>query len=192
MALPPESVRKIQRAETLVDGGSSSEDRLLPRSVGSFLLLYSGANLRRSGKTEGQPGKTGDTGKDQNSDTWVSTPRVDFASATTDQERKCPLDPPKGGENEGSAGDQMVTIRTDQRTTSIAQEYLCCCGRGFATERGMKIHRTKMGCLKSMTPSNQRTESSDESSGVLCQESKPQCRECLGWERQVRHQQFPQ
>ena len=112
-----------------------------------------------------------DTGKDQILDTWVSTPRVDFASATSSQKEKCPLGPPKGGENEGSTGDQTVTTRTAQRNTNIAQTYLCCCGKGFTTERGMKVHRTKKGCLRAKTPSHLRTDPSDKSSGVLCQES---------------------
>ena len=36
-------------------------------------------------------------------------------------------------------------------------EYQCVCGRRFTTERGMKIHRTKMGCLNALTNQQQRT-----------------------------------
>ena len=36
-------------------------------------------------------------------------------------------------------------------------DYLCVCGRRFTTERGMKIHRTKMGCLNASTIQQQRT-----------------------------------
>ena len=36
-------------------------------------------------------------------------------------------------------------------------DYQCVCGRRFTTERGMKIHRTKMGCLNASTNQQQRT-----------------------------------
>ena len=36
-------------------------------------------------------------------------------------------------------------------------DYPCACGRRFTTERGMKIHRTKMGCLNASTNQQQRT-----------------------------------
>ncbi|GFO27690.1 reverse transcriptase [Plakobranchus ocellatus] len=49
------------------------------------------------------------------------------------------------------------------RTTNVGLEmdYSCICGRRFATERGMKIHRTKMGCL-SMSSQQQRTAIADK------------------------------
>ena len=36
-------------------------------------------------------------------------------------------------------------------------DYQCVCGRRFTTERGMKIHKTKMGCLNASTNQQQRT-----------------------------------
>ena len=36
-------------------------------------------------------------------------------------------------------------------------DYPCICGRRFTTERWMKIHRTKMGCLKASPNQQQRT-----------------------------------
>ena len=45
----------------------------------------------------------------------------------------------------------------------MEMDYPCICGRRFASERGMKIHRTKMGCLN--TPSQQqRTALADKTS----------------------------
>ena len=36
-------------------------------------------------------------------------------------------------------------------------DFQCVCGRRLTTERAMKIHRTKMGCLNSSTNQQQRT-----------------------------------
>ena len=36
-------------------------------------------------------------------------------------------------------------------------DYQCVCGRRFTTERRMKIHSTKMGCLNALTNQQQRT-----------------------------------
>ncbi|GFO12336.1 reverse transcriptase [Plakobranchus ocellatus] len=53
--------------------------------------------------------------------------------------------------------------RTTRTRTSVGLEmdYSCICGRRFATERGMKIHRDKMGCL-SMSSQQQRTAIADK------------------------------
>ncbi|GFO47902.1 reverse transcriptase [Plakobranchus ocellatus] len=40
-------------------------------------------------------------------------------------------------------------------------DYSCICGRRFTTDRGMKIHRTEMGCL-SMPSQQQRTDVTDK------------------------------
>ena len=58
--------------------------------------------------------------------------------------------------------------RTVPRTSTEAQRFRCECGKSFHTERGMKCHRTKMGCL-TLTSRVERTEKSDKSSGELCQ-----------------------
>ncbi|KAK3798623.1 hypothetical protein RRG08_005034 [Elysia crispata] len=69
----------------------------------------------------------------------------------------------KGGENDGSIGDKSITPENAQRTTrseqrsNLEMDYQCVCGRRFTTERGMKIHRTKMGCLNASTNQQQRT-----------------------------------
>ncbi|GFN87216.1 reverse transcriptase [Plakobranchus ocellatus] len=59
---------------------------------------------------------------------------------------------PKGGENDGSIDDNSMSTGTAPRTTrtrttnvGLEIDYSCICSRRFATERGMKIHRTKMG-----------------------------------------------
>ena len=36
-------------------------------------------------------------------------------------------------------------------------DFQCVCGRGLNTERGMKFHRTKMGCLNASTNQQERT-----------------------------------
>ncbi|GFO40952.1 reverse transcriptase [Plakobranchus ocellatus] len=51
--------------------------------------------------------------------------------------------------------------RTRATNVSLEMDYSCICGRRFATERGMKIHRTKIGCL-SMSSQQQRTAIADK------------------------------
>ena len=72
--------------------------------------------------------------------------------ATEQHKKKCPQGSGgNGGENDEPTG---VSIRTT--TSAISTDYdldnevgcSCVCGRTFKTEKGMKIHRTKMGCLR--------------------------------------------
>ncbi|GFS04729.1 reverse transcriptase [Elysia marginata] len=58
------------------------------------------------------------------------------------------------GENDGSIGDNSMLTRTAQRAmrlrtpnVGLEMDYPSICGRRFASGIGMKIHRTKMGCL---------------------------------------------
>ncbi|GFO20788.1 polyprotein [Plakobranchus ocellatus] len=53
------------------------------------------------------------------------------------------------------------TTRTRTTNVGLEMDYSCICGKRFATERGMKIHRTKMGCL-SMSSQQQRTAIADK------------------------------
>ena len=55
-------------------------------------------------------------------------------------------------------GERMMdqSITTEQRS-NLEMDYQCVCGRRFTTERGMKIHRNKMGCLIASTNQQQRT-----------------------------------
>ncbi|GFO37480.1 polyprotein [Plakobranchus ocellatus] len=53
------------------------------------------------------------------------------------------------------------TTRTRTTNVRLEMDYSCICGRRFASERGMKIHRTKMGCL-SMSSQQQRTAIADK------------------------------
>ena len=83
--------------------------------------------------------------------------------ATRHNKERCPHDPLKGGENDGSISDKAITTENAQRTTrseqqsNLEMDYQCVCGRRFTTKRGMKIHRTKMGCLNASTNQQQRT-----------------------------------
>ena len=43
-------------------------------------------------------------------------------------------------------------------------DFQCVCGRRFTTERGMKIHRSKMGCLNASSNQQQRTAQADKTS----------------------------
>ena len=40
--------------------------------------------------------------------------------------------------------------------------HTCVCGKKFKSGRGMKIHRTKMGCLSSLSSQEQRSDASDK------------------------------
>ncbi|GFO39082.1 reverse transcriptase [Plakobranchus ocellatus] len=53
------------------------------------------------------------------------------------------------------------TTRTRTTNVGLEMDYSCICGRRFATERGMKIHRTKMGCL-SLSSQQQRSAIADK------------------------------
>ena len=54
------------------------------------------------------------------------------------------------------------------------KDYPCICGRRFTTERGVKIHRTKKGCLNASTIQQQRTAQARSDAGKLKPGSKPQ------------------
>ena len=103
-------------------------------------------------------------GKTRIEASWASNPLVSKNKiATRHNKERCSHDPPKGGENDGSIGDKSITTENAQRTTRLEQrsnlemDYQCVCGKRFTTERGMKIHRTKMGCLNASTNQQQRT-----------------------------------
>ena len=93
----------------------------------------------------------------------LTTPWPLKSIATRPYEERCSHDPPKGGENDGSIGDKSITTENAQRTARSEQrsnlelDYPCVYGRRLTAERGMKIHRTKMGCLNASTSQQQRT-----------------------------------
>ena len=81
--------------------------------------------------------------------------------ATTQRKVKCPQGScRKGGEDDEPIGD----LRNTTLAQSTDYEFdnkggcQCVCGKTFGTSRGMKIHRTKMGCL-SMTLAQRSTPS---------------------------------
>ena len=115
-----------------------------------------GRDWGRSGKTGGHrerletPGKTADTRKDGKR--WFGlAPRTVFQkTATTQRIKSCPRGSSrKGGENDEPIG----ALRISTTELSIDREsdklvgYQCVCGKSFKTDKGMKIHRTKMGCF---------------------------------------------
>lgn len=63
----------------------------------------------------------------------------------------------------------MLSQRTFQLDHPL--EYPCNCGRRFATQKGMRIHRTKRGCRSSSSVDQQRTVTTDETSEDLSQEA---------------------
>ena len=63
----------------------------------------------------------------------------------------CPHDDLKLGKNE------IIKLNTSVNEPGSSTEIQCCCGRSFASIKGMRIHRTKMGCL-----SQQRCKSQSE------------------------------
>ena len=73
----------------------------------------------------------------------------------------CPQDSPKWGENDESTGAFKELTRTVTRTTNLEQRtgmaYPCICGRAFSTQKGMKIHKTKKGCVGLLSDDKQRT-----------------------------------
>ncbi|GFR65403.1 reverse transcriptase [Elysia marginata] len=60
-------------------------------------------------------------------------------------------------------GTAQRTTRLRTPNVGLEMDYLCICGRRFASERGMKIHRTKMGCLNKSFQ-QQRTALADNTS----------------------------
>jgi len=62
-------------------------------------------------------------------------------TVTSYRKEICPQGLSKEGENDRPN-------RTDQNVDDLERLWTCVCQRQFATERGMKIHRTKKGCLK--------------------------------------------
>ena len=103
------------------------------------------------GKTRGHLERQGTLGKTR----WIqraSTPEPITTFATKSHKEKCPQDSPKGRENDESTNDPQMTATNVERTRNLEMrlEHPCLCGRKFATQRGMKIHRTKMGCAVSI------------------------------------------
>ncbi|GFR94756.1 reverse transcriptase [Elysia marginata] len=60
-------------------------------------------------------------------------------------------------------GTAQRTMRLRTLNVGLEMDYPCICGRRFASERGMKIHRTKMGCLNKSFQ-QQRTALADKTS----------------------------
>ncbi|GFO09934.1 reverse transcriptase [Plakobranchus ocellatus] len=66
--------------------------------------------------------------------------------------------------------DQLATLRSrlgkhkGPRDEQWTMDYLCICGRRFCTEKGMKIHRTKMKCLDNSKDHQQRSAQADKTS----------------------------
>ena len=98
---------------------------------------------------------------------WASNPPGLKQNAMKTKRKRCSQDSPKGGENDESIGDAQFTKCNPQRTTSTDMDHMefpCVCGNRFSTAQGMKIHRTKKGCMNSQTSEQQRSASADKTS----------------------------
>ena len=104
-------------------------------------------------------------GKTRNGALGLAPPLSYNQTATTNLTEICSHDPPKGGENDGSIGGHLMKTRNAQRTIESEQrlmDYPCVCGKSFKSERGMKIHRTKMRCLDLSMRQQQRPVQTDK------------------------------
>ena len=121
-----------------------------------------------SGETEGLLERQVTLEKTRLEASRASNPLASKSNATKTNNEICSRDPPKGGKNDGSIGDTLITTGNAQRTTRSGQrtnldkDYPCICGRRFTTERGVKIHRTKKGCLNASAIQQQRTAQADQ------------------------------
>ena len=74
------------------------------------------------------------------------------------------------GRMSGQPDGPLVTNTNASRTANESQrmsdgmDYPCVCGKRFSSQRGMKIHRTKMRCMSSSMNHEQRTASADKTS----------------------------
>ncbi|GFN87511.1 reverse transcriptase [Plakobranchus ocellatus] len=98
---------------------------------------------------------------------------------------------------DGSIGDNSMLTGTAPRTTrtrtpnvGLEMDYTCICNRRFATERGMKIHRTKMGCI-SMSSQQQRTAVADKTWKTKARFKTTVQRTETPQQRQTSKDQFP-
>ena len=108
----------------------------------------------------------------------LATPRLLKLSASRTCKEKCSHDPPKENQNDGSIGDNSLTTGNAQRITRSDQhnisemDYPHVYGRRFITDRKIKMHRTKMGCLNISANQQQHTA---QALGKLKPNLKPQC-----------------
>ena len=47
----------------------------------------------------------------------------------------------------GMGENEIIKLNTSVNEPGPSTDIQCCCGRSFASIKGMRIHRTKMGCL---------------------------------------------
>ena len=109
------------------------------------------------------PGKTGYAVIDQ----MISLgqqPRDHSILATDKTNRKCPQDPPKGREDDGSKRNRWQQIRNKKwiKIKENCTDFSCACGRKFSSLRGLKIHRTKIGCASQIATQEQHPVNADK------------------------------
>ena len=102
-------------------------------------------------------------------------PRDHNIIATDKTNRKCPQDRPKAGwgEEDGSKRNKRPRTLNEIRTTikENRSDFPCVCGRIFNSLKGLKIHRTKMGCASHLAIQKQRSVNADKTSENQSQEA---------------------
>ena len=102
-------------------------------------------------------------------------PRDHNIIATDKTNRKCPQDRPKAGwgEEDGSKRNKRPRTLNEIRTTikENRTDFPCVCGRIFNSLKGLKIHRTKMGCASHLAIQKQRSVNADKTSENQSQEA---------------------
>ena len=91
-------------------------------------------------------------------------PRDHNTIATDTSNRKCPQDPPKGREDDGSKRNKRQRTLNEKRTTikENRTDFSCVCGRKFSSLKGLKIHKTKIGCASQIATQEQHSVNTDK------------------------------
>ena len=100
-------------------------------------------------------------------------PRDHRILATDKTNRKCPQDPPKGREDNGSKQNEQQRTWIKKRITIKENhtDFSCVCSQKFSSLKGLKIHRTKMGYASQIVTQEQHSVNADKTSENQSQEA---------------------
>ena len=155
-----------------------TSDELARRRVFTYIswalaIGHSGKTEGRSGKTEWHRERPETSWRDKNYGCLGLASRGTFpcSHATSTTKELCPQSSyRKGGENDelinGLQDDEPAFPRNPDEGLPV----LCLCGKSFKRVRGMKVHRTKMGCL----PASVRRPSSLSAGSVSSAQEVPE------------------